>query len=68
MPRPQINKHMVEREMWLTSLDDVRLRLLATQRGIPNADKLPRKNLIDELLHLGLSANPLSTMKKDRRL
>ena len=67
MPTPMRNKTFVEREMWLQSLDDIRLRMLGAQRGIPNADKLPRKNLIQELMMLGMSANPLSTPKSDRR-
>jgi len=68
MPIPSRNKYYVERELWLTSLDDTRLRLLGTQRGIPSSDKLPRSNLIQELMLLGSAANPLSTPKHDRRL
>ncbi len=68
MPTPARNKVFVEREMWLQSLDDTRLRMLAEQRGIPSADKLPRKNLLQELMMLGSSANPLSTPKRDRRI
>jgi len=68
MPKPTPNKYYIEREMWLTSLDDTRLRLLAKQRGVPSADKLPRKNLIQELMQLGMSANPLITPKSSRRI
>lgn len=68
MPRPSINRHSVEKEMHLQSLDDVRLRLLAKQRGIAEADTLPRKYLLQQLMLLGFSANPLSTPKHDRRL
>jgi hypothetical protein len=68
MPKPVANKYYVERELWLTSLDDIRLRLLAKQRGVPDADKLPRKNLVSELMQLGMSANPLVTPKSDRRI
>ncbi len=63
-----VNKYYVERQMWLTSLDDIRLRLLAKQRGVTDAGKLPRKNLIAELMQLGMSANPLVTPKSDRRI
>ena len=65
---PPKNIVQVEREMWLTSLDDTRLRLLAQQRGVPSYDKLPRKNLIQELMILGMPANQLITPKSDRRV
>jgi hypothetical protein len=68
MPRPSPGKFEIEREMWLQSLDDTRLRMLAKQRGIPDSDTLPRKYLLQQLMVLGPTINPLSTPKHDRRL
>lgn len=68
MPKPSINRFSIERELWLSSLDDTRLRLLAQQRGIPEYDKLPRSELLKQLQVLGPFVNPISTPKHDRRL
>jgi len=68
MPTPSPGKYQIEREMWLGSLDDTRLRLLAKQRGIPDSDKLPRTELLKQLMVLGPFISPLSIPKRDRRI
>lgn len=65
MPRPAFDAQLQDRWRWLQSLSLESLRQLAKTRGLSNADLMNHSQLIEELVRMNISANPLSTPKSN---
>ncbi len=67
MPRPAFNAELQDRWRWLQSLSLVTLRQLAKSAGMSNSDSMTQSQLIEDLLRMNITSNPLSTQKFDVR-